>query len=99
MIQFQRNKSFYFTAILLLAGFVALTFHPLIHAIHHDGDKDDADSCPLCRFVAALGFVLFCVFSFFLKARQVRFDLSEFRQCLPFEFLSPRYGRAPPVLS
>ena len=99
MIQFQKNKLFHFAAILLLVGFAALAFHPLIHAIHHAGDKGGAGGCSLCQFVAALGFILFCVFLFFLKTQQERFNLSELRQSLPFKFLSPLHGRAPPVLS
>ena len=99
MVQFQKNKAFRFAAVLLLAGFVALAFHPLIHALHHDGDKDDADHRPSCQFVTALGFILFCVFMFFLKTQQARFNLLEPKQFLPFSFLSPHYGRAPPVLS
>ena len=99
MIQFQKNKAFHFAAILLLVGFAALAFHPLIHAVHHAGDKDDANHCPLCQFITALGFILFCIFLFFLKTQQERFNLSEFRQSLPFKFLSPLHGRAPPVLS
>ncbi|GEM_PF-3196063 len=99
MIQFQKNRAFQFAAILLLIGFAAFAFHPLIHATHHVGDKDDADHCPLCQFVVALGFILFCVFLLFFRAQQERFNLSEFRQSLPFKFLSPLYGRAPPVLS
>jgi hypothetical protein len=99
MIQFPRNKAFHFAAVLLLIGFAAFAFHPLLHAIHHADDKDDINDCPSCHFVAALGFVLFCIFSFFLKAQQDRFDFSEFRQSLPFKFLSPLQGRAPPVLS
>jgi len=84
----------------VLTGFAVLTFHPLIHALHHDGDKDDdADHCPLCRFITALGFILFCIFLLFLKTLQEQFNLSEFEQFLPFKFLSPHYGRAPPVLS
>jgi len=99
MIQFQRNKSFQFAAILLLVGFAAFAFHPLIHALHHAGDKDDADNCPSCQFVTALGFILFCVFMFFLKTEKIRFNLLEHRQCLSFSFLSPHYGRAPPLFS
>ena len=99
MIQFQKNRAFCFAAVLLLIGFAALAFHPLIHATHHVGDKDDAECCPLCQFVAALGFILFCIFLFFLKMQQERFNLSELRQSLPFKFLSPLHGRAPPVLS
>jgi len=99
MIQFQKNKLFQFAAVLLLVGLAALTFHPLIHATHHDGDKDDASDCPLCQFVAALGFILFCIFLFFLKIQQDRFSLSELRQSLPFKFLSPLHGRAPPSFS
>ena len=99
MIQFQRNNLFRFAAILLLIGFAALTFHPLIHATHHVGDKDDADHCPLCQYVVALGFILFCVYLLFFMAQQESFNLSEFRQSLPFKFLSPLHGRAPPVLS
>jgi hypothetical protein len=99
MIQFQKNKFFLFAAVLLLIGFAAFTFHPLIHALHHDGDKDNGGDCPLCQFVAALGFILFCVFLFFLKIQQGQFNLLEFRQSLPFKFLSPHYGRAPPVFS
>jgi len=99
MIQFQKNKAFHFAAVFLLIGFAAFAFHPLIHALHHAGDKDDAESCPSCQFVTALGFILFCVIIFFLKAQLTRFNLFEFRQSLPFKFLSPLHGRAPPVLS
>ena len=99
MIQFQKNNAFRFAAILLLIGFAAFAFHPLTHALHHDGDKEDADHCPLCQFVLVLGLILFCVFLLFFRAQQVRFNLSEFRQSLPFKFLSPIRGRAPPVLS
>jgi hypothetical protein len=99
MIQFQKNKSFQLAAILLLVGFAALTFHSLVHATHHAGDKDDAHDCPSCQFVTALGLILFCIFLFFFRAQQKQFHLSEFRQALPFKFLSPHYGRAPPVLS
>ena len=100
MITFQKNKLFYFVAILVLVGFAALTFHPLIHALRHDGDKDDdVGHCPLCQFITALGFILFCVFLFFLGTQQERFNFSEFRKSLPLKFLSPHYGRAPPVLS
>ena len=99
MIQFQKNKLFQFAAILLLVGLAALTFHPLIHATHHVGDKDDADHCPLCQFVLVLGLILFCVSLLFFRAQQERFNRSEFRQSLPFKFLSPIHGRAPPVLS
>jgi hypothetical protein len=99
MIQFQKNRAFHLAAILLLVGFAAFAFHPLIHALHHAGDKDDADNCPSCQFVTALGFILFCVFMFFLKIQQARFGLLECRQFLSFSFLSPHYGRAPPVLS
>lgn len=82
-----------------MAGFVAFAFHPLIHATHHAGDKDDADHCPTCQFVAALGFVLLCVFLLFFKTQRKPITLSEFRRSLPFKFLSPYYGQAPPVLS
>lgn len=99
MIRLQHNKAFQFAAILLLVGFAAFAFHPLIHAMHHVGDKDDSDHCPTCQFVSALGFILFFVFLLFFRAQQDRFNLSEFRQSLPFKFLSPLYGRAPPVLS
>ena len=99
MIQFQRNRVFQFAAIILLIGFAAFAFHPLVHALHRAGDQDHADGCPSCRFVASLGFVLFCIFLFFLKATQVRFNFREYRLSLPFKFLSPLYGRAPPVLS
>ena len=99
MIQLQKNKLFQFAAILLLVGFAALIFHPLIHATHHASDKDDADHCPLCQFIAALGFIFFCVFLLFLRTQQERFDLLESRQSLPFKFLSPIRGRAPPVFS
>jgi len=99
MIQFQRNRAFQFAAILLLIGFAAFAAHPLIHATHHVGDKDDADHCPTCQFIAALGFILFCIFLLFFRIQQERFDRSEFRQSLPFKFLSPIYGRAPPVFS
>jgi hypothetical protein len=99
MIQFQKNKLFQFTAILLLVGFAALAFHPLVHATHHAGSKDDADHCAICQFATVLGFMLFCIFLFFLRTQQERFDFSEFRQSLPFKFLSPLHGRAPPVLS
>ena len=100
MIQFQKNnKLLHFAAILLLIGFAALTFHPLIHAMHHPGEKDGANDCPLCRFVAAFGFILFCIFMFFFRAQQERFDLLEPKHSFPFQFIPPRYGRAPPVLS
>ena len=99
MIQFQKNKWFHFAAILLLVGFAALTFHPLIHALHHDGDKNDADHCSVCQFVMALGLILFCIFLLFLRTQQERFNFSEFKQFLPFKFLSPIHGRAPPSLS
>ena len=99
MIQFQKNSAFHFAAVLLLIGFAAFAFHPLLHAIHHAGDKDDAECCPLCQFVAALGFILLCIFLLFFRAQREQFTLSEFRQSLPFKFLSPLYGRAPPVLS
>ena len=99
MIQFQKNKAFQFAAIFLLIGFAAFAFHPLIHATHHVGDQDDADRCSLCQFITALGFILFCVFLLLLGARQDRFNFSEFRQFLPFKFLFPHDGRAPPVLS
>ena len=99
MIQFQKNKLFYFAAILLLVGFAAITFHPLIHATHHAGDKDDADHCPLCQFVAGLGFILFCVFLLFLRMQQEQVNFSEFKQSLPLKFLFPLHGRAPPILS
>ena len=99
MIQFQKNKLFYSAAILLLIGFAALTFHPLIHAIHHVGDKDDADHCAICQFATTLGFILFCVFLLFLRTQQEQFSFSEFKQSLPFKFLSPIHGRAPPSLS
>ena len=99
MIQFQKNKLFYFAAILLLVGFAALTFHPLIHAIHHVGDKNDSDHCQLCQFSAGLGLILFCIFLFFFKCQLERFNLSRVSQSLPFKFLSPIYGRAPPSLS
>jgi Na+/melibiose symporter-like transporter len=99
MIQFQRNKLFYFAAILLLVGFAALTFHPLIHATHHVGDKTDADHCAICQFVTTFGFILFCIFLFSFKSLQERFSFSEFKQSLPFKFLSPIHGRAPPSLS
>ena len=98
MIQFQNNTLVRFAAILLLIGFAALTFHPLIHATHHAGDKDDADHCAICQFVTTLGFILFCVFLLFLRMQQERFNFSEFKQSLPFKFLSPIHGRAPPVL-
>ena len=75
------------------------TFHPLIHALHHDGDKDDAEHCPLCRFVTALGFILLCVFLLILGIQQAQFNSPELRLSLPFKSLSPHYGRAPPVLS
>jgi hypothetical protein len=99
MIQFQKNKLFYSAAILLLIGFAALTFHPLIHALHHAGDKDDADHCAICQFATTLGFILFCVFLLFLRTQLKRFNFSEFKQTLPFKFLSPIHGRAPPSLS
>ena len=99
MIQFQKNKLFCFAAILLLIGFAALTFHPLIHATHHASDKDDADHCAICQFAATLGFILFCVFLLFLRTQQERFNLLEFGQLLQFKLLSPIYGRAPPTLS
>jgi len=99
MIQFQKNKAFQFAAILLLIGFAAFAFHPLVHATHHVGDKDDANHCPLCQFVAAIGFILLCIFLLFFRAQQEQLNFQEFRQSLPFKFLSPLYGRAPPVLS
>lgn len=99
MTQFQKNRAFQLAAVLLLVGFAVFAFHPLIHALHHAGDKDDADNCPSCQFVTALGFILFCVFSLFFRAQLERFNLSELRQSFPFQFLSPLYGRAPPVLS
>jgi hypothetical protein len=99
MIQFQKNRAFQLAAILLLVGFAALAFHPLLHAVHHAGDKDAADCCPLCQFITALGFILYCVVLFSLRFQQERFNYSEFRQSLPFKFLSPLHGRAPPVLS
>ena len=99
MIQFQKNKLFYSAAILLLVGFAALTFHPLIHATHHVGDKDDADHCAICQFATVLGFILFCIFLLFFKSLKGSFTFPEFKQPLPFKFLSPIHGRAPPSLS
>jgi len=99
MIRFQKNKLFQFAAVLLLVGFAVFAFHPLIHATHHAGDKDDADNCPSCQFVATLGFILLCIFLLFFRAQREQFTLSEFRQSLPFKFLSPYYSQAPPVLS
>ena len=99
MIRFQRNKLFYFAAILLLVGFAALTFHPLIHATRHAGDKDDAAHCAICQFATTIGFILFCAFLLFFRIQPKRFDFLEFKQSLPFKFLSPIRGRAPPSLS
>ena len=99
MIQFQKNKLFHFAAILLLVGFAALTFHPLIHATYHVGDKDGADHCALCQFATTLGFILFCIFLLFLTTQQERFYSLAFKQSLPFKFLSPIRDRAPPSLS
>ncbi len=99
MIQFQKNKAFHFAAILLLIGLAALAFHPLIHEAVHSGDKSDDGHCFLCQFITALGLILFCIALLFLRDPQERLNVSEFRQSLPFKFLSPIHGRSPPAFS
>lgn len=99
MILLRENKLFRFVAVLLLVGLAAFALHFSIHATHHAGDKDDADHCPVCQFIAALGFVLFCIFALFFRLQRVRFQTPSFNKFSSAGILSSVYGRAPPVLS
>ena len=97
MLQFQKNKLFYFATLLLLICLSAAAGHFLVHAAH-DGDSASADHCALCRFVSIIGLVLFCIFIFFLKLERAQFNFSEPKHFLPFRYLSAISGRAPPFI-
>ena len=99
MIYFRNTQIFKLVAILLLAGLAAFSFHFLIHAHHHQGDKDDDGQCPVCHFIAVLGFVLLCFFAIFFRPQKEYLTSPIFAPVLGAGFLSPHYGRAPPVLS
>ncbi len=99
MILLRENKLFRLTAVLLLVGFAGFAFHFLIHAHHHQGDTDDAEQCPVCHFLVALGFVLFCLVAIFFRLQKEYLTPPIPGPVLCSGFLSPHYGRAPPVLS
>ena len=94
MLRFQRNKLFCFIGLLLLICLSAAAFHFLAH---HDNSAD-TDHCAICQFITTIAVILFCVFLFFFKSQQTRFDFLEFKKILPAQYLSAVSGRAPPLI-